>query len=341
MERTQGDGRQTDALVADLLGIDNDATEVQRLVHALPRWSRTGQRTRLLVVVVAVAAVLTGASFVMQRPVLVLTTPPVAGNPLTPAPVVELHSAGGSRLGRDGDTVTVSVAEGPGRIVGNTQAISVAGRAEFGQLDLTTVGVYILRFSSRRYRAVASDTVRLLSGISGPVLRIVGGTINGQVLQGDHPAVRAHPGERMDGTLELEYSSYWAAAAVFLCSGQSWGDPARTWKTVVPLATPIVRSRRTIAVSLTAPDSAGIQLLVLAEYADRECDYIMSATNWTAGSPVWGDGNDLARLPEAELEQSSRTGTVLVRQLRAEPGSPERSYRGSTFGVAVVRVLVE
>ena len=48
----------------------------------------------------------------------------------------------------------------------------------------------------------------------------------------------------------------------------------------------------------------------------------MSGTNWAVGAPVWGDGNDLAELPEAQVQTLWRTGRVQVDRYLL------RSYQG-------------
>lgn len=48
----------------------------------------------------------------------------------------------------------------------------------------------------------------------------------------------------------------------------------------------------------------------------------MSATNWAVGPPVWGDGNDLVRMSEAEVQAMRR------RSLFTVPRYLYRSYPG-------------
>ena len=40
-------------------------------------------------------------------------------------------------------------------------------------------------------------------------------------------------------------------------------------------------------------------------------DHLFSATNWAAGAPVWGDGNDIAAtLTEAQVQTLRRDGQI-------------------------------
>lgn len=62
------------------------------------------------------------------------------------------------------------------------------------------------------------------------------------------------------------------------------------------------------------PAPPGHGHLVLVFGAEDSAAHLMSATNWAVGPPVWGDGNDLAGMPEADVQAMRRTGLFVVRR---------------------------
>lgn len=341
LRRDRGEHRATTELIEELIGLEGDPALVAELLHLLPATLRLPRLRRSMLVFSSLIPLLILSAFLLQRPILVMVTAPISGGPLTPSPVVELRGITGRPVHDTGDTVRAEVLSGPGALIGTTIAPVVNGRASFGELDLTESGQYVLRFSSRGYRAVDSDTILVgLTPAGLPRLRILGGTLNGQPIIPSAPVLQLGRGVRLQGELELSYDSYWTAAAVFLCGGTSWGPVAESWWTVKPLATPATGTRRVIRLDLSGPPEPGTYYLVLALYADRSCDFIMSATNWNMERPAWNDGNDLVRLDPEQLRSTRTTGTVVIPQLRNHLELGPRALAPTAVGAAVLEIQV-
>lgn len=341
LRRDRGEHRTTTELIGELIGPEGDPSLVEELLHRLPASLRLPWLRRSVLVFSSLVPLTIVGALLLQRPHLILVTAPISGGPLTPAPIVELRGMTGRPVHATGDTVRVEVLHGPGALIGNTVAPVMNGRASFGELDLTESGQYVLRFTGRGYRPVDTDT--FVAGVTStgfPSLRILGGRLNGRLLTAPAPVLHMERGGRLQGELELSYSSYWTAAAVFLCGGTSWGPAAESWWTVKPLATPTTGTRRGIRLDLPGPAEPGTYRLVLALYADRSCDFIMSGTNWNMERPVWDDGNDLVRLDPVQLRAARSTGTVVIPQLRNHLELGPGALVPTPVGAAVLEIQV-
>lgn len=343
LRRATGDPRAASAIVADLLGTGLEDVLVRSVLRELPLSLRIPHFPRRAAMVASgLVPLLLAGALLLQRPHLDLVATPLGAGPLTPPPTVELRGITGRAVSRPGDTVRVEVASGPGALVGNVAVAVVDGRARFDDLDLQVPGNYVLRFTSPGFTPVVSDTIRAgLTSANPPRLRVLRGTLNNRPIRPDNPETTIRPGEAIVGTVEMSYSTYWSAAAVFMCGGTSWGQPAASWWTVYPLATPAEGAKRTATLNIKGPVSPGMHHIILALYADRSCDYVMSGTNWTIGEPVWGDGNDLSGWGARDLDAARQTGSMTIQQLRNHVEFGPRAMVPTVVGAAVITVRVE
>ena len=72
---------------------------------------------------------------------------------------------------------------------------------------------------------------------------------------------------------------------------------------------------RTAQVSLTAPTEPGAYHVIFAFAWERKGDQVASASNWALGHDVWNDGNDIARVNDAQLAEAQASGYTSINWL--------------------------
>ena len=92
---------------------------------------------------------------------------------------------------------------------------------------------------------------------------------------------------------------------------------------------------RSAPVHVVAPRQPGTYRLIFVFQAEPTVEHILSATNWTAGRPVWGDGNDVARWSPEQLAAADRAGQVVVRQLWPGGRRVENWFPATTIELVV------
>jgi len=239
---------------------------------------------------------------------LVLVQAPISANSsaIVPAPVIEVQDASGRRV-RDADVeVRVDAGGDHSYLVGTTSVRPVQGLATFNDIAVSPDAPQdlALRFSAEGMQPVTTR----LAGIEGPTLWLDRARLNGQELTPASRVVTIAPGEDIRGEVVLRYSAYWAAASVILGAFPGWGDKRENFVTISALATPVVDAMSRHLLSIPGPDRPGDYHLVLAFAAETDARWIASGTNWAVGTPIWGDGNDLADLPDSALDQANRLG---------------------------------
>jgi len=60
-----------------------------------------------------------------------------------------------------------------------------------------------------------------------------------------------------------------------------------------------------------APDRPGSYWIIVIVSAEPSGGFGLSGTNWSFERPVWGDGNELADLPDSTLMQANRDGYAM------------------------------
>jgi DNA-binding SARP family transcriptional activator len=310
-----GDPRTDVELARALLGEAATPTRMRALLRARPLRRRLGLvgRGRLLVAGAA-SAVIVGSLLLGEgsRPArIVLLQAPIAGNVdgLVPSPVIEVRD----RLGRraHGGTVKLEARDTAGRwIPVDSVAVAPDGRATFNRHGLPAVvnanGTVELRFSVAGLEPLEGHLRRK----EAAELRLEEASLNGQALGAANRTLRIRPGERISGPLRFRYSAYWAAAAVVLTSVATWEPPESGYTSVVAVATPMDHGVLRPSIDIAGPREPGRYHLVFAFAAETDGRWIASGTNWMVGQPIWGDGNDLAGIGEAEVARAAADGKI-------------------------------
>jgi hypothetical protein len=147
-------------------------------------------------------------------------------------------------------------------------------------------------------------------------LRLVEGRLTAGVrsvfVRGDRARIEVPPAALLDGVLQVEYSSPWAAASVWLSMTPTWGDPRTVGRELMPLATPVRWDVIDVPITVQTPSTAGTYWLLVVIGAEPSGGFLLSGTNWTVGAPVSGDGNDLATLPDSVIRAARDAGTVSI-----------------------------
>ena len=205
-------------------------------------------------------------------------------------------------------------------ILAGDSVLSDSGMASFGALRLRVrADAVALRFEADGYRPVDFVVPRNAIGIAGGPragsMRIIDGRVAGQPLTIARARIEVAPGAAIDGLVQIEYNAQWSAASVWLAVSPTWGDAARVAQDLYPVATPVRREVIDVPIAQQAPATPGRYWILMAISAEPAGGFIASGTNWTVGTPVWGDGNDLASLPDSVLLEAQQRG--LIRTSRA------------------------
>jgi len=92
-------------------------------------------------------------------------------------------------------------------------------------------------------------------------------------------------------------------------AGPTWLDPQTSVIRLAGLPRPIIDAWQTVEFEVSAARRPGHHHLLLLFRAEDSVDHLFSATNWAAGPPVWGDGNDLTTvITEAQVQELRREG---------------------------------
>ncbi len=147
-----------------------------------------------------------------------------------------------------------------------------------------------------------------------------GGTLNGQVVDATQRTIVVAPGATISGTIVVDANNLMSPGAVVPLGGTvDWGDrETQPWQTAGDIPTGL--SQHTVAVSKTAPTEPGTYHLVIAFAGEYNMSQIMSRTNWTAGSTVWNDGNDVAFDWGADDFSAAATGGAVLTDLKQTTG---------------------
>jgi DNA-binding SARP family transcriptional activator len=305
--------RDARAAAYDLLGAGAAPVHVAALARTLPLSARVGEVGGQVMALVAVA-IIAGAALSLavmspSRPFAVrFVEAPlnVSQASAVPTPTVEIIDARGQRVLRDGDTVRL-VAEGQDAPWPGSTSVARAGVARFPEFRAPLGGDYVgrvYRASSGRLRSDSSLRV------AEPSLRILKGIVNGHAIDSTNTFVRLLVGERIVVRLGMRIVAPWPAAAVMHTAVPTWGDPTTSWVELGPAPTPTRDHLLESSFELPAPPKTGRYYVFLALAAEPSSVWIASATNWTAGKPIWNDGNDLSgwSAPEAQLVRAGARG---------------------------------
>lgn len=228
---------------------------------------------------------------------------------LVPAPVIRIEDERGMLVSGAADSVRIAVVGDSDQLRGTTVVAAVHGLARFSDLRLGAITKPMtVRFTARGLLPV--QTVIDPNSDTSSTLRLESAVLNGERLA---PAARrlvVHAGDSITGTVRFRYTSAWPAASVILGAVPTWGDRRRDFVTISALPTPSRDVTLQTAVAVAPPRRAGCYHLVFAFQAEGNVEQIASATNWTVGHPIWGDGNDVAGWSDDQLREANRVGAV-------------------------------
>ena len=332
--RALGDRRPVRELLAELVGERLPEPRLKSVLRRVPVWHRVARlRTRVAVAAMAVMAGVSVVTSVMlwRRPVLMVTQSATTsalsyGNMFTAnattafGPQVRnttpsiIVSVGSDTAGRTRPVFARVRALSRGtRIVSGDSAPVVDGYASFNRLRfISSDSVSVFRFEAAGFRAVDVPVRRLeleVTATSLPSrLRLAGGVLHGRPIDPRAPVVEVTAGDSLTGVVELEYTSPLVAASVWLSMTPTWGDPRQEAHEIAPLLTPVQRELLSVPVRARAPSQPGHYWLLYLMAAEPSGMFGLSRTNWTVERAVWGDGNDLASLPDSTIRSANANG---------------------------------
>ena len=241
-------------------------------------------------------------------------------------PRLGLYDGFGRRLrAAEGD---VRVESSMGRVSGDAVRSLSAGRAQFESLviEVTTAereatSLWTLRFASHWWVRAVTVVPLGQTQASPDRFRLIRVVVDGDTVSPDGEVVLRSPGDSLTVEATFEFTASNPTANYVVGAAPTWGDPARSVVRLAGLPRPVVDVWQTVTFRVAAPSDPSRQAIVFAMDVEGSVEHVFSQTNWAAGEPVWGDGNDLVSLPSSRLEQLRRDGHV------ASAGMLFRRYR--------------
>jgi DNA-binding SARP family transcriptional activator len=328
--RRSGDPRHARDLATDIVGARAGSHDIDVLVRAIPWWQRSATTSRRLATAATallLAALALGAWTVTRLPALVagqgvvlVDNAQVYGPDvyrLTP-PLSARGRATESGTGHDSTVVRARIVRGNAEIVmGGEARMDSSGTVTFGALRLRTTDTLLtIRFEADGYRPATIDMpIRQdkVGYVGVAAVQIRDGRLGSQRVTGREARIDVAPGAPITGVIQLQYTASWRAASVWLAMTPTWGDPTTIGRDVIPVATPVRDNVIDVPIEYVAPDTPGHYWILMIITAEPSGGFILSRSNWTMGAPVWGDGNDVASLPDSVIRSRTRTGSVTTR----------------------------
>jgi hypothetical protein len=202
-----------------------------------------------------------------------------------------------------------------------------------GVRNLELEGVLQYRKLIAEAEAPQCDTTPV--GGNGTVL-LTGGQLNGEPVGPANWTVTVSPGAPISGSVQLAALNRMGSNAV-APFGYTWTWGPRT-SSIAGISgwIPTGASSWTIPVNLTAPSTPGTYFILFAFRGEFNLAQVMSVTNWSAGGPVWNDGNDLVDVSECLLRFAHNFGFVPSWNLRYSS-----SFAKVDQPAAPIRIVVE
>lgn len=344
---TQADWRTPILAAVRFLGDDSAVEDAQRLAAWLPRWSRWMQGYPLAAAAIlfllcsgafGAAIPLTKRLLEPRAARLVVVPPPTSrgflwdtvnytargmpGIVRNPVPLrISFQSANGVPTRNTPSRVRVQVVDtAPGggwTLHGETDQAVRTGEAWLSDLVLEGVGAFRLRVTADGVPAYVTERMYAEGRYTlsfDARLQLESATINGQALDSLHRVLRVAPNAALVGTLNLFARTVSRASAILMGAVASWGDHRRGFLVLQALP-PYGEERFSVSLRdpgngnmLRAPRTPGRYHLLLVMHDETQMDYIASGTNWQTARPVWDDGNDLADLSPAAIDQLATVG---------------------------------
>ena len=140
-------------------------------------------------------------------------------------------------------------------------------------------------------------------------LRVTGGTLAGQNVSSVNPSLTISPGASISGSFTVSITSTFPSNAVMSIGvTPSWGNPAASFADLGHFSTPTTNQTLTIPVSYVAPSTPGTYYIVAAFNGEFDAAHVLSCTNWTYGSAIWNDGNDVAAWSPSQITAAMSNG---------------------------------
>jgi DNA-binding SARP family transcriptional activator len=351
--RRSHDPRHARDLAADLVGARVGSHDVDVLVRAVPWWQRSARTARRLGFAAVALLLLFGSAgtwWVTRLPPLLVGQSVVLADYVAvygaKTPVYRLGTyrftpplTVRGRAARPGDAdstrmVRLRIPKGTASILmGGEARMDSSGLAIFGALRMRTTDTIVpIRFEAPGHLPVTADLpIRGQSRRQQATVRLLEGRIASQVVRGRNARITVARGAPINGVMQVQYSSDYRAASVWLAVTPSWGDPKTVGRDIVAVTTPVRENVMDVGVEYVAPDLPGRYWILLVLAAEDSGGFILSRSNWTMEQPLWGDGNDVASLPDSLIREANQTGMILT------PLAFSRRWHETTFGKAATK----
>ncbi len=325
--RRSGDPRHARDIMSDLLGDRLPAPLQRKLLTAVP-WRHRSARvgSRILVVAAALLSVGTMVSswYVLRTPSLTIRQSALVTVParqygtnairLLPSLVVAVPPGRTADV-RKARGVRIRSLRPSAVILAGDSAIVENGVAAFGNLRIRTLdSVVALRVEAEGYRSIDFE-LKSAEGLQTPRLgtnrvRLAEAQFGSQRVRGPQARIDVERGAIISGVVQLQYTANWPAASVWLSMTPTWGDPQEMGRDLSPVPTPVAQDIIDMSIGVPAPTKAGHYWLLFTITAEPAGGFALSRTNWTLNEPVWGDGNDIASLPDSVIRRANIDGAI-------------------------------
>lgn len=322
--RLRGDRRSARVLLRDMVGAVPAGVDEARLLRSLPLWRRWARPSPMWVgvvsVAVAVLALVLSWRLAAAPPLRIMQAPSTVGSASSYGPdIVRLVPALMIATDDGSDSVTVRVTSPDGRsqVVAGGELRTPRGTVSLASLRLRLRdSAATLQIGADGHRPVQVVVRRNFAGtdlMKGPTITafFVEGTFGTRRITPDHPTLRVRPNEQVQGVVQMRYTSALSAASIWVSFSPSWGDPQTQGRELQPLSTPTLSDIVDLPIVFVAPDRPGSYWIIVIVSAEPSGGFGLSGTNWTFERPVWGDGNELADLPDSTLMQANRDGYAM------------------------------
>lgn len=322
--RLRAAGLYGDALVARVVAAAGHP-EWEPALRSVLSWSHRHSPRALVRIGVIIGAVALGMAWLvaMLIPRLVIESPPMGERgadgvvTLVVQPRVGLYNGFGRLL--PSLTASVRARSRGGALLGDTLRDLRDGQAQFTQLAI--VGVNARGVAEPPTPLLEFDAGWLVRAVQTPVVgawdprgtvpfRVIAIELDGKPL--DETRITQAPlgVDSLRFVLTFEYTTVWATANYVVAAAANWTDRQAGVIRLVGLPSPVRRAWRTVGFTVPAPKVAGEYYIVIAMGAEDSADHLLSATNWTLGTPRWGDGNDLVELAPSLLDSLRLLGRI-------------------------------
>jgi hypothetical protein len=187
--------------------------------------------------------------------------------------------------------------------------------------------------------ALPPQALTVFRGYADQSLAIVGGLINGSVIDSVRPEVTVNPGDSLTGSVIFLYTTPAQAALWMMAQSSTMATLSTDTATVMTMHTGAARAIGEVRIARRAPTTPGRYWMVWTFAAEPSAVWILSLTNWRCGTPHWNDQNDLLAVPDSVLEHAWGRGWLTAkREICDDPKHPvlhETRYPSATLRVTV------